>query len=515
MHREDVSNFIKKPAHAYLMAQKRMKLRGIKHTPKRLESDILEKSRNLWEDPSLIRPKCAGKCFMCPFDRTFSAISKIGKAKEDADALMKLASKGSDDIFKAYCGTISLYVSGSVPYLATAKLAGEEVSFAQRGSVGNDKLIGVQYYNDPKIRLLLYNTVAKKKGLHIYSFGDEIVCSKKPNMPSDYLYDTFWDTPYEFPDDGLDCSHESEGALVIKIMSNGEKIRICRNCARDVSTLQFIISREVAPNVLDDIEVYVEHKYHNEGEDGLERIPDDTVRKYSMGAMTDVSVLNSVLRDKLGDLKSGDVATFIIGSRNYGSSMDEFISDLKGSDIEIDAVRSYLKANPCSVVVRSDRASEVLSVLWSDYRGVIASFTSEEIADSFGDVSKMNPAQVISDAHLKYISHDVVSRLPEFKRAGTVTKYADTYAKAAKVGGEGMLRDNISKMIPKDSKTRSLSKAFTNALGIEAVTKCTKEESEFADYLTPFVKQLLDSDGERYRDSMNTLLTATGCGEKV
>ena len=114
------------------MAQKRMKLRGIKHTPKRLESDILEKSRNLWEDPSLIRPKCAGKCFMCPFDRTFSAISKIGKAKEDADALMKLASKGSDDIFKAYCGTISLYVSGSVPYLATAKLAGEEVSFAQR-----------------------------------------------------------------------------------------------------------------------------------------------------------------------------------------------------------------------------------------------------------------------------------------------------------------------------------------------------------------------------------------------
>ena len=86
--------------------KKRMKLRGIKHTPKRLESEILERSKNLWEDPSLIRPKCAGKCFMCPFNKTFSAISKIDRIKDNPDALIKMASKGSDDIFKAYCATI-------------------------------------------------------------------------------------------------------------------------------------------------------------------------------------------------------------------------------------------------------------------------------------------------------------------------------------------------------------------------------------------------------------------------
>ena len=128
------------------MAGKKVKLRGIKHTPKRLESDILERSKALWEDPSLIRPKCAGKCFLCPFDKTFSSIGKLGKIREDPDALIKMASKGGDDIFKAYCATISLYAAGSVPYLATAKLAGEEVSYAQRGAVGNDKLIGMQYY---------------------------------------------------------------------------------------------------------------------------------------------------------------------------------------------------------------------------------------------------------------------------------------------------------------------------------------------------------------------------------
>ena len=78
-----------------------------------------------------------------------------------------------------------------------------------------------------------------------------------------------------------------------------------------------------------------------------------------------------------------------------------------------------------------------------------------------------------------------------------------------------MLRDAITKMIPKDTKTRSLSKAFTDAFDIEPVTKCTKEESDFAGYLLPFVKQVLDSTGDKYRDDMNTLLTAIGCGERV
>ena len=495
--------------------KKRMKLRGIKHTPKRLESEILERSKNLWEDPSLIRPKCAGKCFICPFNKTFSSISKLDKIKDNPDALVKMASRGGDDIFKAYCATISLYAAGSVPYLATAKLAGEEVSFAQRGAVGNDKLIGAQYYNDPKIRLLLFNTIAKKKGLHIYSFDDEIVCSKKPNMPVDYLYDAFWDTPYEFPDDGLTCGHETEGTLVIRVLSAGEEIRICRNCVKEISTLQFLISRIATPNVLDDFEVYVEHKYHNEGEEGLTKVDPNTVRKYSLGAMTDVSVLNSVLRDRMGTLKSGEVATYIIGTKNYGSDIEGFVKDLKGTDAEITAIAEYLRRYPTSVIIRSEKASEALSVVWGDYRNVIATFTNDEIADSFGDVSKMNPAQVINEANMKHISYDVVSQLPVFKRAGTVTTYADTYAKAAKVGGAEMLKDSIAKMIPKDNKTRSLSRAFTNALGIEPVTKCTKEESDFADYLLPFVQQVLDSTGEKYRDSMNTLLTAIGCGEKV
>lgn len=499
------------------MARK-VRFRGVKHSPKRLESDILERSRNLANDPGLLRPKCAGDCRKCRFDKTFSSISRIEKYKTDADTMVKYAGKGGDDLFKAYCATVSLSAAGHIPYLATAKLGGEEVSFAQRGRVGNDKLIGAQYYNDPKIRLLLYNNFAKKKKLHMYSFDDDLVCSNMPKMPLDYLYDTFWDTPYEFKDDGLRCGHDSDGTLVIRIKSLNEEIRICNNCAKDVSTVSHIISRLIASDPVDDIEVSVEHKYHSASENGNEPIPKETVAKYMKGELTDAGVLSSVLKNKIGNLKQSDVATYIIKNRNYGSDMDSFLKDLKGTDVEKDALRAFLSGTGGreSVIIQSEKASEALTVLWREHHSeIIESYTNADIAKAFGDVTRMNPSQTVTDAHLKQISTDVISKLPSFGRMGTITKYADSYAKAVKVNGEPLLRAEMEKLQPKDNKSRALARAFMISVSGTPVTKCTAEEEEFADFLVPFVRQVLDADGEKYRETMNTLLSACGSGEKV
>ena len=495
---------------------RKIRFRGIKHSPKRLESDILERSKNLWENPGLLRPKCAGNCRKCHFDKTFARISHLDKFKDNPESLVKMAGKGGDDIFKAYAAAISLYAAGNIPYLATAKLAGEEVSFAQRGRVGNDKQIGAQYYNDPRIRLLLYNNFAKKKKLHMYSFDEDLVCSNHPNMPEDYLLDTFWDTPYEFENDGLQCGHSSDGTLVLKIESLNKEIRICRDCAKDVSTFQFLISRLIAIDPKDDIKVTVEHKYHSEGEGSTVEISKDILDKYACGKLTDIGVLNLVLKDKIGSLQKSNVATYIIGTKNYGSDLKTFMTDLKGDDIEKEALSAYLTGKPDSVIIRTDKASEALTVLWEkNYHSIIASFTTNEIADSLGNVSRMNPSQTVKEAYLKHISSEVISKLPEFSKMGIITKYADSYAKAAKVGGVDMLRTKMDKLMPKDHKTRSLARAFMLAVSGDAGGKYSKDELEFGEFLLPFVKGVLNAEGEDYRDKMNVLLTACGCGEKV
>lgn len=497
---------------------RRVRFRGVVRTSKRLEGDILERSKNLWSDPEILRPKCAGDCRKCHFDKTFKRIAKLEKYKGSAEALEKMASRGSDDIFKAYAGTASLYANGSVPYTATAKIAGEDVLYVPRGAVGNDKLIGCQHYNDPKLRLFLYNAFAKKKGLCLYSFGDDLVCSNRPNMPEDYIYDTFWETPYQFPEDGLDCGHGTESALVIRVRSADEEIRICRKCARrDVSTLQHLVSRLVSVNPLGDFDVRIEHNYGSGKELETEEVPPEKVKEYAFGKIGDAGLLSEVLRSKLGDLRSSGTSAYIIGAENYGSDLERFLGDLRGEDIEMRALSAYLPDACESIVIQTPRASEALSSIWeSSYGGILSAFTSEETAEALGDVSKKNPLSVLKDAERMEISKDVVKSLPAFRHMGPVGRLADGYVKAAKAGGFPLLRSELEKNPPREYRTRAMAKAFAIAVGDSPDTvKTTAEEADLAEFLVPFVRNVMESDAGNYADRMNTLLTATGCGESV
>ena len=143
-------------------------MRGVKHSTKRMEDELLDRSRTLADNPGILRPQCAGNCRKCIFDKTFKNIDSLQKIKNNPDALIKEASKfGGDDIVRAYAGTVSLAAAGSVPMLGTASLGGEKISYAVRGTVGDDKLIGCQYYTDPKIRILLYNQLILQQLQHL------------------------------------------------------------------------------------------------------------------------------------------------------------------------------------------------------------------------------------------------------------------------------------------------------------------------------------------------------------
>jgi hypothetical protein len=501
-----------------MAGKKRIRMRGVKHASKRLEEDLLDRSAELAANPGILRPMCAGNCRKCHFDKTFRDIEAVARHAGNPEALLRDATKGSDDIVRAYAGTISLAAAGTAPLLATAKLGDEKISYAVRGTVGADKLIGCQYYNDPRIRLLLYNTMIKKNRLHLYSFGENVVCSDSPKMPGDYLCDTFWETPYEFADDALDCGHDALAALEIEIRSLGQQIRVCSDCAKDVSSLQYLISRIAAIDPLDDMEVYISHKYRGEGDDGRVRIEGDTLKKYAGGAMTDKSLVSSVMRTKAGDLKNRNTATYIVGTKNYGSDLGSFLASLRGSEEDRDSLRRFLENVPTPVVIRTERLNEALSAVWeSNYKRIIELSTSKETAESMGDVSKCVPADALADARKKFALADVMGSLPAFDRAGPITQMCDRLAKSAKVGGAQMVLSSLERSFAKDSKSRSISASFLAACDGSAKYpfKLSKEEIDYMEFLIPFAKALIDSEPSKYASNMNTMLTACSSGESV
>jgi hypothetical protein len=498
--------------------KKRLRMRGVKQTPKRLEDDILERSKAIAENPGLLRPMCSGNCRKRAFDKLFKDIEGVARYKDDPDALLKLASRGFDDLARAYAGTISLNAAGKIPMLATANLAGDKVSFAVRGSVGNDKLIGCQYYNDPKLRLLYYNVFIKKNKLHLYSFENGLVCSDDPNMPEDYLYESFWDTPYKFEGDGLECGHEGAVSLNITVKSRNERIHICEDCAKEVSTLQYLVSKLCAVDPLDDIDVSVDHKYHAANESGKVRIEGDSLQKYMHGELNDKTLLASIRKKRLGDLKGSAKATYIIGDRNYGSDLSAFMAAVSGPESEKTTLTRFLEKYPRSLILKNGRTVEILSETWEDnWNDIIEVHTSKRIADRYGERPRTVPSQILEEAYRMFISADIVDKLPEFKRPGTFTRLADSLAKAAKVAGTDMVLKTIGSNTLKDSKSRVLAAAFLIVCDPKASMPfaLTDDEHDFADFLVPFAKSAVDADSDRYRDAINTLLTACSSGESV
>ena len=501
------------------MAQKkRIRMRGVKQAPKRLENEILERSRKIADDPALLRPMCAGNCRRCLFDKTFKIIDDISRYKDDADTLVKFASKGSDELARAYAGTISLSAAGKIPLMATATIAGEKVSYVVRGTVGNDKLIGCQYYDGPKIRLLFYNQFIKRNKLHLYSFRDGLVCANFPNMPEDYLYEAFWESPYEFKDDGLDCGHKDALILEIKIKSLNQQIRICENCTKEVSTIQYLISQICAIDPLDDIVVNVIHPYHAAKDSGTEKVEGEILKRYLRGEINDRTLLSTIKREKLGSLKKGGNSTYVIGNENYGSDLEAFVSALSGPEEEKATIRSFLSSVPESVVIRNGKTSEVLVHLWDEHwRGLVAVHSSKGIADNIKEKPKNIPSQVLCEVKKTHVSADVVASLPEFRRPGPVTKLADNLAKAAKVGGCGMVETALASETMKGTTSRCVSAAFILAVDKSAKLpmNLSADEKGFTDFLIPFARAVIDASGEKYRDAMNTLLTASSSGESV
>ena len=499
--------------------KKRLRMRGVKHTSKRLEDDLLDRSRTLAENPGIIRPACAGNCRKCAFDKTFKSISGLRNIIDNPDALIKEASKfGGDDIVRAYAGTVSLSAAGSIPLLATAKLpGGDTVSYAVRGTVKADKLIGCQYYTDPKLRMFLYNDFIKKNKLHLYSFGDDVVCSDAPSMPEDYLSDTFWETPYEFPKDGISCGHDASAVLEIEIKSLGETIRICEGCAKNVSTLTYLVSRMSAADPLDDFAVRIKHKYHKPGEKDYEPIEGDALKKYMLGLTTDSALIESIKRLKVGDLKGSGTATYVIGTENYGDSLEKFVSQLTGDECEIEALKKFLTDNPRGLVLKNPKASEALNAIWeSDWKAIVTAYTDAKTAEFLGDASKNQPLPTLLAARSRFQTADVSAALPEFKRPGPFTSAADKLAKAYKAGGQKMLEEAAKTKGMKNGKIRAVEASFLIACGVTDLPyKLTPSERSLADYLAPFARSLMDADASKYADAMNTFLIACSSGEKV
>jgi hypothetical protein len=500
----------------------RVRFRGVKATPKGLEKDLLEKSRRLAVDPSLMLPKCDQPCRRCPFDKLLKKMEKVERYSDDAEALISMASHG-DQLVRAYAATISLAASGKIPFLTVKQLPTGGVSFAVRGKVDQEKLIGAQYFDDPDLRLLAFWDVARDDDLHIYSEEAGMKCSESPKAPKTFVQEALANAPYELQDDGS-CGHLNAPLLLtLGWKSASIKLSICSECAGDVNLLHSLTSRIAARDPTDDFTVDVRYSprwvAHAECPTKTQFTMSSELRdSYRKGAIDDATFLDRFLVERKAALRRTSGELYILGNDCYGRDKEAFIKALKGSEAEVTAIAGLVRSSPMVVISSSDQTSKVVSDLWAEAKEpLLNQVASPDIWKGLMGQSNMPPGLVVQEAYRLQRCKGILDKLPQYSSRGQMGALADDLARAFKSSGKGGLLQAIDRNKPKEHRGKAVVFGFLAAVG-EADSRAwqfTTEERDFGKYLAEFAKALLDASGDAYHEALENMLTASGSGESL
>ncbi len=501
-----------------------VRFKGIKATPKSLEKDLLARAARLADDPSLLIPKCEGKCWRCPYDKLLKKMEKVKASRGDAETLNSMATHG-DQLVRAYAATLSLAASGKVPFLSTKVTPSGPISFAVRGKVDPESLIGVQYFDDPDIRLLAYFEDARAQRLHIYSSTAGLWCaSEGPQAPQSFVDEVLAEAPYDILKDGS-CGHSgSVSGLSIHWRSAKKDLFICQDCVGDVNLLHHLGARIAAADPHDDFDVDVIYapKCSTPGDvcGCRERSPlgGDMLERYREGKIDDQTLVEEGRAYRTEHLRLHGDGTLVLANSCYQGRTDEFLANLKGSDAERKAVEGLLRSRPASIVSESDQAGKVIADLWpTNSEALLSVVAGPETVNRVLAMTNLTPAQMVNEARRIELASGIAAKLPEYEELGDVSGLADTLARAFKVEGKGAMVRALDRVRLKDHKSKAVAYGFLAAVG-EAEGRnwqFTKEEKDYGDYLKAFAAAMLEAHGNEYDDALRNLLTASASSENL
>ncbi len=505
-----------------IVMARRGRFKGAKATPKKLERELLDKAVELAKNPHLLIPKCTQQCRKCPFDKILKKMEKVQQFSDDPNRLQLFAMRG-DQLVRAYAATISLAAAGKIPFLASAKLPLGEISYAVRGKVEKEKLIGVQYYDDPDIRLLAYWDIARKRDIYLYSTEKSLVCSSDPNAPSEYVEEMLEGSPYKLDKNGT-CGHEDAlSCLVITWKSAERTVRVCSDCLKEVNLVQSLSSRIAAREPTADFLVDVEHDFEyleEECDIGYEHtMSSSLVSEYLAGDIDDKTLVGRYLEEKLDYIRDSGAPIYIVGDQCFGKDKESFLSRIRGSEVEKKAISDLIAETDVPVVSESDLAGRIIAKLWPGHKEKLLSSVAEErdIEIAKKSIKDDSPSSLLKEAHRIHMNRVIHASLPSYPDLGEVGDRVDSLARIYKTEGKEATLRNIEKVRIRDHRTRAVNYAFISELG-EAESKAwqfTSEEKDFGRYLSQFVSRLLDSEGEEYHDALKVLVDASGAMEDV
>ncbi len=512
------------------MPKRRRFKRGPRIATKVLEEAIVDRAKRLRDNPDVLFPECKGH--EDHFYKWKVRFERILRYKDSERKLTALSRRG-DQLSRAFASSLQLALKEEVPRLASINIGGKDVSYVYNRKVRKEIQVGVQYYDDPDLRLLAFAKIAKLRRIHLYSMKNSFVCTgKEDKPPARYVSEVLASAECSLTKKGEChvCAHcEKEGVPYLKVTWNvpGVDVMICQSCAKEENTYLTLTKRFIAlePKWSFDVEVHPNLSLECGEETVLNSMTSptkDVLTRYMEGGLTDTELIEEHMEYVRNNVPRSAGMILAIGHKCYGDDAKAFINALNPSKVERRALELLLEDLDESILVESVTPNKVLMMFWDDHGlDIVESIIGdEEIARKIferGQWKKETPAEVLKTAMSKAKKEKIESTLPRYRGLPPLAAFADRIARAYKTKGKQSAIMEVSKGTSQDTKIESVRYAFL--LALDSATgkewQFTKEQLDFGQFLKDYADTLMASEGDDYHNSLQELLKASGSTQKI
>ena len=509
------------------MAKKFRMMRTFARTAaKSLEKRLVENAKRLRDEPYLIIPDYDDNYSRKIFEKIKKSLDKVCRFKDDTSKLEKLANKRSLD--GALAGTLLIAHSEKAPYLAVARFSTGDISYAQRGRADKEKLIAVQYFDNPVFRLLGIKDIALKKGIHVYSWDEGFISTGlELEPPKEFVSFITKKTGLKQNGDVLICGDIRPEDIKNKKVLKKNYLRIhwksaniffgiCEDCVKEKQNTIFNITKYmIEPDISSDfsIEVVGQIIKQKDQESAETKHLDD----YLSGKLKDIDFIKKNIQLREESLKDSDQKILILDGVSYGIDSDKFIEALKSNKYEKEGLKYILENVDEPVIFDNTSPNKVLEHFWKDYGiDTIKSIINDEnMAKKFFSLDE-TPSDILKLVFQYRERQKILANLPSYKSLPPLSNFIDNVVKTYKTFGEKEALIEIKKR-PDNPKGKSVAYAFLLVLGKGKDKKWqySQVEIEYGEFLKDYTKKLLDSDPNKYHDAFKELLVASGSSEEI
>ena len=388
--------------------QKKVRVRGIKQASREIQRRLERSLDALIDNPEAFLPEITGELGKIsffgskdPMALTLKELESVSSKRNDVRWLKKRMSKRSGgDVSRSLAGSL---VAASEEDLSTVSVFKSEVygnaSYLKRGSGRPGHLVGIQNFNHPRLRLLVWDDHAKA-GQYFFSWdGGFVFTGFDPDPPSEWVQWSLENTSVELQGDDCKWSVGLNEAIVregdstrdgwLRLeFSDGTVVGISPSALAktDEPMARSLAVSMMPPNKLGDV-CDASWIWRPEGwpdgkslpPEGLERVT-EILELWLKMSLEDGSISRACRLGILNSITEG----FVVGNNWFEDENREgFLGHMSGTEFERKALSSIIESVEGGFHVRSDglvidledpvirledsSCHPVLVSLWPDY----------------------------------------------------------------------------------------------------------------------------------------------------